>query len=314
MVAVGLAGFAISRTDFSDSHTARTVYLRDGLEHRIGPSSRWFEGRDDWLFLGNSYDRTVAKLRFASPPPPDEVEEMRTLFVEIAETAAQSGTRVALLVGPNKSSVYPEFLPPELTPADIRYFDAFAQALDPIPNLTFHDPTAGFVRDKGTEGELYYRTDTHWNSKGAFLAWAGLMQALGLPVPDVAFSPGPEYEGDIIKGLAGMESYPLHSGDNWLFEFRREFELQRRGIPDATVSDSFGTREVVTNSNPPSDMTVWVVGDSFALAVKPFIEASFREVHHKGHWRERLPRLAQDLEAADDKPDLIVVIRVERTF
>ncbi|MEQ8255286.1 MAG: acyltransferase family protein [Roseovarius confluentis] len=314
MMAVGLAGFVISRTDFSDSHTARTVYLRDGLEHRIGPSSRWFEGRDGWLFLGNNYDRTVAKLRSDSPPPPDEVEDMRALFANIAETAAKSGTRVALLVGPNKSSVYPEFLPAELTPADSRYFDAFAQALDPIPNLTFHDPTAGFLRGKEAEGTLYYRTDTHWNSKGAFLAWAGLMQALGLPVPEVAFSPGPEYEGDIIKGLAGMESYPLHSGDNWLFEFRREFELQRRGIPDATVSDSFGTREVVTNSNPPSDMTVWVVGDSFAHAVKPFIEASFREIHHKGHWRERLPRLAQDLEAAHDKPDLIVVIRVERTF
>lgn len=79
MVAVGLAGFVISRTDFSDTHTARSVYLRGGLEHRIGPSSRWFEGRDDWLFLGNSYDRTVAKLRSDSPPPPDEVVDTRAL-------------------------------------------------------------------------------------------------------------------------------------------------------------------------------------------------------------------------------------------
>ncbi len=313
MVAVGLAGFVISRTDFSDTHTARTVYLRGGLEHRIGPSSRWFEGRDDWLFLGNSYDRTVAKLRSDSPPPPDEVEETRALFAEIAEAAARSGTRVALLVGPNKSSVYPEYLPPELTPADSRYFEAFARALGAIPNLTFHDPTAGFLRDKETEGELYFRTDTHWNSKGAFLAWDGLMQELGLPVPEVAFVPGPEVRGDIIE-IAGMESFPLHPGDNWLYEFRRDFELERRGIPDATVTDSFGLREVVTNSNPPSDMTVWVIGDSFASSVKPFIEAIFREVHHKGHYNERLPRLVDDLDAAEEKPDLIVVIRVERSF
>ncbi|QFT95916.1 O-acetyltransferase OatA [Roseovarius sp. THAF8] len=313
MVAVGLAGFVISRTDFSDTHTARSVYLRGGLEHRIGPSSRWFEGRDDWLFLGNSYDRTVAKLRSDSPPPPDEVVDTRALFAEIAETAARSGTRVALIVGPNKSSVYPEYLPPELTPADSRYFGAFAQALGAVPNLTFHDPTAGFLRDKEAEGELYFRTDTHWNSKGAFLAWDGLMQALGLPVPEVAFVPGPEVRGDIIE-IAGMERFPLRPGDNWLYEFRRDFELERRGIPDATVTDSFGLREVVTNSNPPSDMTVWVIGDSFASSVKPFIEASFREVHHKGHWNERLPRLADDLNAAEEKPDLIVVIRVERSF
>ena len=43
-------------------------HLRKGLEHRIGASSRWYEGEGDWLFLGNSFNKTVAKLRLAYEP------------------------------------------------------------------------------------------------------------------------------------------------------------------------------------------------------------------------------------------------------
>jgi len=74
-----------------------------------------------------------------------------------------------------------------------------------------------------------------------------------------------------------------------------------------------GAATVVKNKYPLSDKYVWVLGDSFTEAIKPFISASFKEVRYLGHWH-KLKDLPEDLTKATRKPDLIIVIRVERSF
>ena len=61
-------------------------------------------------------------------------------------------------------------------------------------------------------------------------------------------------------------------------------------------------------------MTIWVVGDSFTNSLKQYFNATFKEVRYVGHWSEKLKGLAADLANADKKPDMIIVVKVERTF
>lgn len=75
-----------------------------------------------------------------------------------------------------------------------------------------------------------------------------------------------------------------------------------------------GRAEIVMNKAPLSEQSVWVIGDSFTTALKPYINATFKEVHYLGHWDSKLRTLPQDLTSAEEKPDLIIVIRVERSF
>jgi hypothetical protein len=37
--------------------------------------------------------------------------------------------------------------------------------------------------------------------------------------------------------------------------------------------------DIIINTNPVSDKLVWVFGDSFSIALKPYFSAMFKEVH-----------------------------------
>ena len=71
---------------------------------------------------------------------------------------------------------------------------------------------------------------------------------------------------------------------------------------------------VVKNAKGLNDLSVWVVGDSFTGAVKPYLNASFREVRYLGHWSQKLNDLPLLLSESSEKPDLVLVVRVERSF
>lgn len=77
---------------------------------------------------------------------------------------------------------------------------------------------------------------------------------------------------------------------------------------------AFGEAVVVTNPNPVSKKTVWVVGDSFTNLLKDYFNANFKQVHYLGHWEHKFSELPSLLEAAKEKPDFIFIVRVERSF
>ena len=47
-------------------------------------------------------------------------------------------------------------------------------------------------------------------------------------------------------------------------------------------------------------------------SLKQYFNATFREVRYLGHWKSRLQKLPQDLIDADEKPDLVIVVRAEK--
>lgn len=313
MVCVGLAGLVISRTDYAGTRNLDDLVIkRPGAEHIIGSSSRWYEGKEGWLFLGNSIDNTVAKLKLAAPPDPEDVDGIVRLFANLAEAAERTGTPVALLVGSNKSTMYPEFLPDEVEPSDTRYVSYFTEPLAEIANLVVVDPLEDMLRAKEEAGLLYYRTDTHWNYKGAFLAFSSLAERMGWPVPEVSFAAGAPYPGDLIT-MSQRDDFPVAPGDNWQIEWARDPELEVTPLPEQPRS-SFVRAQIVSNASPLSEKTVWIIGDSYTNAIRPYFDATFGEVHYVGHWNFKLHTLPDELLAAEEKPDLIVVVRIERSF
>ena len=76
----------------------------------------------------------------------------------------------------------------------------------------------------------------------------------------------------------------------------------------------FESPYISTNQHPLSDKYVWVVGDSFTGSLKQYFNATFKEVRFIGHWDKKLKDLPEYLTKADRKPDMIIVVRVERSF
>lgn len=311
LAATGLAGFWVSRMDLSLSHGFETRLLtRKGSEHAISTSLKWYRGKGDWLYLGNDYDNTVAKLSLAIVPSSDRIRATKETFEKLAASGSKYNTKTALFIGPNKSSVYSEYLPDNLKASPERYIGFFLDELTKINNLVVYDPT-DLLRSSKSNGLLYWMTDTHWNDRGAYVAFTGFAELLGVRAPDVEFRRGRPRAGDLI-GISKLKNFPLHAEDNWDVIWRDRPAWTEVGLQDA--SDSFGPLLRVVNHKPLSQMYVWVVGDSFQSGLRKYFNATFKEIWYLGHWRKKLKDLPQELDKAKRKPDLIVVVRVERSF
>ncbi|WP_201584129.1 acyltransferase family protein [Psychrobacter jeotgali] len=312
-VVIAAIGLFVSVTDFSKSNTFKEFSItRKGFEYAYGPSLNWYQGQDNWLYLGNSYDKGVEKLQLVEPPKAEKTDGVADNMAAIVSAADKTGTKVAFIMGPNKSSIYPEFLPEALVPSETKYSSFFLDKLKIIPNLVVYDPTADLLKAKEKEGLLYWKTDTHWNDKGAFIAYSGLAEALSLPTPQVTFTPGDVHEGDLI-GISKLEDFPLDASDSWRVDWQEQPISQEQEVPNEHDSP-FGNPTIVTTQNALTDKYVWVVGDSFSQSLKPYLNATFKEVYYVGHWSEKLEDLAKELNKVSRKPDIIIIERVERSF
>ena len=310
---IGFIGLLINYYDFSKIKSVDDVNFRKGLEHRVGSSSRWFKGYDGWFFLGNSSNQTVAKHKLAIKPSIDDVTKFKDTLSELSIIGMDSNSKIALFIGPSKSSIYSEKLPFETPFSKERYIDFYLSKLNGITNLTVYDPTDDLINVKKSEGYLYYKTDTHWNEKGSFIALNNLLSKLGYIGPKVEFSMRDTIAGDLIK-ISKIKDYKLENGDSWLANIDHSYFLTKDVNQEAAINEAFGNQEIVYNSNPIVDKQIWVVGDSFTDALKPYLNATFREVHYVGHWRDKLNILSSDLRKSQTKPDIILIIKAERTF
>tara|TARA_B100000497_G_scaffold83157_1_gene92706 strand:- start:557 stop:2644 length:2088 start_codon:yes stop_codon:yes gene_type:complete len=313
LFSVGGVGYYVSIADWSETKGYEDVVIPRNFEHGFGTSLNWYKGKDGWLFLGNAADQTVAKRRLAFEPSIQNISEEIARFEALAKQGMESNTKVVLLVGPNKSSVYTEYLPNEMNPSDRRYSTFITDRLREISNLLVVDPTDSLIAAKSNEGILYWRTDSHWNQKGSYLAFKSLMEKLSLNIPSVDFiQSGSTRRGDLIK-LSKLSDFPLSDGDDWRFKILSESKISKEEFKDQP-KNHFGWKGKVSNTKALNDMSVWVIGDSFISAIRPYIDASFRDVRYVDHWSPKLDLLPSELALSAEKPDLILVVRVERTF
>jgi peptidoglycan/LPS O-acetylase OafA/YrhL len=305
-------GAVFFNSNFQESHTFEKLSVKRKGEHAIGSSLAWYTGKDDWLFLGNSYDNTVAKLKLATRPDDVNLNEVKETFSRVSEAGASFGIKTVLILGPNKSSIYPEYLPDEIVPSSQRYSSFFLDKFKEIPSLTVYDPTSDLISAKNKEGFLYWRTDTHWNNKGAYIAFAGFSRLMNLQPPNVIFKQGATYSGDLI-GISKLSNFPLNPLDNWDVIWDEPPVWTEKAIPNEQKT-TFGDSTLVTNDKAPSKQYVWVVGDSFVGSLRQYFNASFHNVRYVGHWGKMLKILPEEIFKAERKPDLIVIVRVERSF
>jgi peptidoglycan/LPS O-acetylase OafA/YrhL len=314
LIIVGLTGFALNQSNISQSRQFQDLAIeRRGAEFGIGSSLNWYEGKDNWLFLGNGYDQSVAKLQLAIKPSNEQLEKTEELFSKAANATKKHGADLVLILGPNKESIYPEHLPEvfQLT-NNFRYSSYFLDGLKGIPNLTVYDPTNDLLTLKKSEGLLYWKTDTHWNRKGAFLVFKGLLEKFAIPTPKVDFKIGATHSGDLIE-ISGLSDFPLDTVDDWKAIWDSQPNWSQ-GTLQNEKGTPLGALELITNSQPLSKEYIWVIGDSFSTAMQDYFNATFKQVLYVGHWGDKLATLPADLANAKQKPDMVVVVRVERSF
>ena len=195
---------------------------------------RAIAGRQGWLFLEGELSRACY--------PISPLGQTIARWERFGAIIRHSGRRVVIVMPPDKSTVYPEYLPAvhPLRDCAIAGHRAAWQAIDGA-----RDPSILGLRTLMTAtkrpppDESYFRKDTHWNTKGGMLALQAVLDRVGGGVrlrPDEIVRGRATYTGDLtnISGAPEADTSP-----QWTIRRRASATTIRGRV--LFVHDSYGS-------------------------------------------------------------------------
>ncbi|MGI6157762.1 MAG: alginate O-acetyltransferase AlgX-related protein [Saccharofermentanales bacterium] len=251
-------------------------------------------GRDGMLYYGQTLGDITGTGALTEG---DAARIAQVLDVERTSVEAFGG-RYYVTIAPNKASVYPEYLRRRLSDhAGASNADRLkAKLADRGVYIDLFEPLTS-AKD-ATTPMLYHRLDSHWNRRGAWVAYDALMRATGVD-PVVRRMPTVETR-DHAGDLAAMFFPDRVTLDlNYAYEdFEGTFTFMRpmRTWEDVRIETASGE----------GDGHLWMHRDSFANALIPFLSSTFsRATYLRGEARD-WRWLGQD------PCDVVIVEMVER--
>jgi len=164
---------------FNDSFGFRNALLWGNFSVRYGllgvsPASDSVKGRDGWLFYSGG--RAIDDVRGISKFDENNLRRWARDLQMRKDYLAQFGIRYLFIIAPNKSTIYPELLPPGYKKVRERtLYDDLISYVRQNTNVEIIDLRQVLFNHKH-ERDLYYKTDEHWNRYGSFLAYREIMR------------------------------------------------------------------------------------------------------------------------------------------
>lgn len=214
-------------------------------------------GSDGWLYFSDTLPDYMGQGMSDA--------ELRYLANDLAlmqEYIESQGKQFAFTIAPNKNSIYPEHMPDYIENRHGESNAARIGAYLDTAGVNYLD----LFEILGSEENLYYKTDTHWNSRGAALAADGLLNLLdrGGDYSAASFATAENHRGDLYEMLypAGraVETAPAYDGE--LSYICESDPNGGNAITIKTVCDA-GT----------DGLMCW--RDSFGIALYPYLAQNF---------------------------------------
>jgi hypothetical protein len=283
-------------------------------------------GKSGWLFLGDAHGRTISLRR--SGAGLQEVKDIEKIGAATLAWQAwfkhQGVSQYRIMLGPDKETIYSEFLPDWAQPAATSVTDML---LTHTGAGIYIDTRAALRAAKGEFPEaLYYQNNTHWNSLGAWVAFRAFSQQFAPSEPGLRWlaenqvrisriyqDPG----GDLARFLrlqnvlSDQEVSVEISGEPAIETEQYDFETGRLLASDGNPRIGAPQRPLLVKSkNALNQNRVLWLRDSFGVAMSPFMAASFAQTLQLHYSAANPVLLAQLVERF--KPDYVFVTVVER--
>ena len=234
-------------------------------------------GMDGWLYFADTLPDYVG----LQPMTDREIFSAARNLRLMAEYCESQGARFLFTLAPNKNSLYPEHMPNLTLPSTRKPRDAkrLAEELE-RQGVDYLDCFALF---RGQEETLYFKTDSHWNGKGAALAADAVNKALGRSSGyfDGPFTREEVHKGDLYDMLypagEGLEADPVYSG-----ELTIEYDVPIRSAENLTIMTHGG-----------GEGSLVMFRDSFGNNLYPYLADSFGAALFSRSMPYRLDLVAQ---------------------
>ena len=169
-----LAAYARDAAPFRD-HLIRTGFKLRLVLFGQSPIPEVLLGREGWLYF--TQESALDDYLKAIPLDANGIATMVRIQTERKNWLTARGIAYVVVLSPDKATIYPEYMPPGIVP--LGTVSRLDQIIGPLRQagvdvLDLREPLA---RAKA-EHPAYFKTDTHWNSWGAFRAAAALVAAV----------------------------------------------------------------------------------------------------------------------------------------
>lgn len=252
-------------------------------------------GREGWLY----YTSTLEDYLGEDVMSDREIYNLAHNLLLVSDYVKARGCDFLLTIPPNKNTLYGENMPwYDSGKVDERHnIDLLAPELK-----TLGVPYANLTELFRAEDEvLYLKRDSHWNNRGALLAYNCLMDTLGYPHDDyaeISVSRAKDEDGDLNRML-----YTLYGEKelNYYYEIPGEYTYANdvTSVEDAWIETAGGS----------GNGTLLMFRDSFGNTLLPLLANQFAEAYFT---KETPYGLEQLMNTYD--PDTVIVEKVERNI
>lgn len=287
------------------------VHLNSLVHYKLGLSSarEVVIGKDGWLFY--TADKLMEQHTGADVFTSAEMEHWVKSMEDARDWLAGRGIAFYIIVSPDKNTIYPEKLPDYPRGAVTRIDQLVARLRN--SDLEFIDPRAELFRVKAAGEMVYTPGDTHWNERGAFVAYEMLMDRILKRFPSVAPLKLTDFKVSYGAPAAADMAVQLALEDDLKYTVERltpSWKSHQISPQATTFRPGWGWR-VTENKNDLQDRPrLLVFGDSFTDYVlgPTMLYETFRDpvwTHNNGGtFNFNLVR--------EVKPDIVVVQFAER--
>lgn len=312
---------ALYNIDFMLPYICRLLYpLGISMDHNV------VIGKNHWLYIGDS--KTYANGIYRLKPTEQDLEVINQISIAFHawdKWLKQHGVRVyKIMLGPEKSSIYPEFLPHWAQPARKTVTD---RLIDEVGKELYFDTRSPLIAAKNRFSEtLYYPTDTHWNNLGAYVAFIAFMKEISQSESQLRFISEEQIEVSTspVSGL-GLASFlrmaDLLRDKEVIIDIQSTFPIETKQFDYETGESifSYGNPQIPSPERPllvksPRALNVkkvlWL-RDSFGTAMAPLMAVTFSETLQVYHANSDPYLIAQLIERY--QPDYVFVTIVERS-
>ena len=313
--------FATDKTETNINYfTYRTLHLSLNFRKTI-------VGKDGFLFLGNKYAAILDKAQGLYPYKIEDIDQWTDKLKAIQTWYEEKGIQFIFAIAPNKSSIYPEKLPDSIiykqggTITD----DILTYAMK--KNIKVLDLRGVLQKKKGKDW-LYFKTDTHWNNKGASIGYEATIHFLNNKykeqyiLPKHILNKTRQGSGDLADFLKIREKLSPEYEENFAFVFNAPVKVclgninieelatevcKITGNPILYISVQ---DQYVTSKNAANPEKLLFIGDSFSTANSKPYNATFGTLWKFHHSRLYGKKLADFVEK--NQPDIVIYQIAER--
>jgi len=285
-------------------------------------------GKDNFLFLGNSYDKVIDKTQGKYPYTLDEINKWVQELEKLQDWYESRNIKFSVVLAPNKHTVYYEKLPDDTQYKLGKTITDDIVKLALRKNINILDLRSTFEEEKKLD-QLYFTTDTHWNSKGASLAFEATIKfinslyGLKYEIPKYNLSNSHRGSGDLADFLKIKSFLPNDYEKDYDIDFKHDHEVCHGNIDKkhklekciSKMNPIMGINsqdQYMINKYSANKNSLLLLCDSFGTANSQLYNATFSTIwkFHYGHIEGK--NLASFVN--EHKPDIVIYQIVERGF